>query len=135
MGRTRWLVRLLLDTHALLWWWKGDPRLSQKAAAAIADEANTVFVSAASAWEIATKHRIGKLPGVEDALREFNQLITADGFSHLAVAHNHAIKAGGFEAEHRDPFDRMLAAQAIVEGAALVTDDSAMKLLRVKCFW
>ena len=128
-------MRLLLDTHALLWWWKDDPRLSKRAAAAIADEANTVLVSAASAWEIATKHRIGKLPGVENALREFNELITADGFSHLAVAHNHAIKAGGFEAEHRDPFDRMLAAQAIIEGAALVTDDAAMKLFRVKCFW
>ena len=135
MGRARWLVRLLLDTHALLWWWKDDPRLSKRAAAAIGDEANTVLVSAASAWEIATKHRIGKLPGVEAALREFNELITADGFSHLAVAHNHAIKAGGFEAEHRDPFDRMLAAQAIIEGAALVTDDSAMKLFWVKCFW
>ena len=63
-------MRLLLDTHALLWWWKDDPRLSKRAAAAIADEANTVLVSAASAWEIATKHRIGKLPGVEVALRE-----------------------------------------------------------------
>lgn len=128
-------MRLLLDTHALLWWWKDDPRLSKRAAAAIADEANTVLVSAASAWEIATKHRIGKLPGVENALREFNELITADGFSHLAVAHNHAIKAGGLDAEHRDPFDRMLAAQAIIEGAVLITDDSAMKLFRVKCLW
>ena len=128
-------MRLLLDTHALLWWWKDDPRLSKRAAAAIADEANTVLVSAASAWEIATKHRIGKLPGVENALSGFNELITADRFSHLAVAHNHAIKAGGFEAEHRDPFDRMLAAQAIIEGAVLVTDDAAMKLFRVKCFW
>lgn len=128
-------MRLLLDTHALLWWWKDDPRLSKRAAAAIADEANTVLVSAASAWEIATKHRIGKLPGVENALSGFNELITADGFSHLAVAHNHAIKAGGFEAERRDPFDRMLAAQAIIEGAVLVSDDAAMKLFRVKCFW
>jgi len=128
-------VRLLLDTHALLWWWKDDPRLSKRAAAAIADEANTVLVSAASAWEIATKHRIGKLPGVEVALREFNELITADGFSHLAVAHSHAIKAGGFDVEHRDPFDRMLAAQAIIEGAALVTEDTAMDLFGVDTFW
>ena len=128
-------MRLLLDTHALLWWWKDDPRLSKRAASAIADEANTVLVGAASALEIATKHRIGNLPGVENALREFNELITADGFSHLAVAHNHAIKAGGLDAEHRDPFDRMLAAQAIIEGAVLITDDSAMKLFRVKCLW
>lgn len=128
-------MRLLLDTHALLWWWKDDPRLSQRAAEAISNEANTVLVSAASAWEIATKHRIGKLPGVETALREFNELIVADGFSHLAVAHNHAIKAGGFDVEHRDPFDRMLAAQAMIEGAALVTDDAAMRLFRVESFW
>jgi PIN domain nuclease of toxin-antitoxin system len=128
-------MRLLLDTHALLWWWKDDPRLSQRAADAIGDEANTVLVSAASAWEIATKHRIGKLPGVETALREFNELIVADGFSHLAVAHNHAIKAGGFDVEHGDPFDRMLAAQAMLEGAVLVTDDAAMRLYRVESFW
>ena len=128
-------MRLLLDTHALLWWWKDDPRLSKRAVAAIADEANTVMVSAASAWEIATKHRIGKLAGVETALRDFNELITADGFSHLAIAHSHAIKAGTFDVEHRDPFDRMLAAQAIIEGAALVTEDPAMKPFSVKCFW
>ena len=128
-------MRLLLDTHALLWWWKDDPRLSKRAVAAIADEANTVMVSAASAWEIATKHRIGKLPGVETALRDFNELITADGFSHLAIAHSHANKAGTFDVEHRDPFDRMLASQAIIEGAVLVTDDAAMKMFQVKCFW
>jgi PIN domain nuclease of toxin-antitoxin system len=62
-----------------------------------------------------------------------SDVITADGFSHLAVAHNHAIKASGFEVEHRDPFDRMLAAQATIEGAALVREDPAMKLFRVKC--
>lgn len=128
-------MKLLLDTHALLWWWKDDPRLSKRAAAAIADEANTVLVSAASAWEIATKHRIGKLPGAERAVSEFNALIVADGFSHLAVSCQHALKAGGFHIGHRDPFDRMLAAQSIIEGAALVTDDATMKLFRVKRFW
>ena len=128
-------MKLLLDTHALLWWWKDDPRLSKRAAKAIADEANTVLVSAASAWEIATKHRIGKLPGAEHAISEFNQLIVADGFAHLAVSFQHAIKAGGFAIEHRDPFDRMLAAQAIIEGATLVTNDAAMKQFRAKCFW
>jgi PIN domain nuclease of toxin-antitoxin system len=128
-------LKLLLDTHALLWWWKDDPRLSKRAATAIADDGNTVLVSAASAWEIATKHGLGKLPGAERALREFNQLIVADGFSHLAVSYQHALKAGGFPIEHRDPFDRMLAAQSIIEGATLVTNDAAMKLFRVKCFW
>ena len=128
-------LKLLLDTHTLLWWWKDDPRLSKRAAKAIADEANIVLVSAASAWEIATKHRIGKLPGAETAVRDFNELIVIDGFGHLAVSYQHAIKAGGFDIEHRDPFDRMLAAQSIIEGATLVTDDAAMKLFRAKCFW
>ncbi len=128
-------MRLLLDTHALLWWWADDKRLSKRAAAAIADEANTVFVSAASAWEIATKHRIGKLPGAEQAVGEFNELIIADGFTHLPITYQHSLKAGGFDHEHRDPFDRMLAAQSIIEGAALVTDDRAMKLFKAKCFW
>jgi len=128
-------LKLLLDTHTLLWWWKDDPRLSRRAAKAIADEANIVLVSAASAWEIATKHRIGKLPGAESAIRDFNELIVVDGFGHLAVSYQHAIKAGGFDIVHRDPFDRMLAAQSIIEGAALVTDDAAMKLFCVKCHW
>ena len=128
-------LKLLLDTHTLLWWWKDDPRLSKRAAKAIADEANVVFVSAASAWEIATKHRIGKLPGAERVVREFNELIVIDGFSHLAVSYQHAIMAGGFGVAHRDPFDRMLAAQSIIEGATLVTDDAAMKLFRAKCLW
>ena len=128
-------MKLLLDTHTLLWWWKDDPRLSRRAAKAIADEANIVLISAASAWEIATKHRIGKLPGAESAIRDFNELIVVDGFGHLAVSYQHAIKAGGFDIVHRDPFDRMLAAQSIIEGAALVTDDAAMKLFCVKCFW
>ena len=128
-------MRLLLDTHTLLWWWKDDKRLSRRAAAAIADEANTVLVSAASVWEIATKHRIGKLPGAELAVSQFNELIAADGFGHLPVNWQHALKAGGFASEHRDPFDRMLAAQSIIEGAQLVTDDAAMKLFRAKCLW
>jgi len=128
-------LKLLLDTHTLLWWWKDDPRLSRRAAKAIADEANIVLISAASAWEIATKHRIGKLPGAESAIRDFNELIVVDGFGHLAVSYQHAIKAGGFDIVHRDPFDRMLAAQSIIEGAALITDDAAMKLFCVKCYW
>lgn len=128
-------LKLLLDTHTLLWWWKDDPRLSKRAAKAIADETNAVLVSAVSAWEIATKHRIGKLPGAERAIGEFNQLIVTDGFEHLTVSFQHAIRAGGFAIEHRDPFDRMLAAQSIIEGATLVTNDAAMKLFRAKCFW
>ena len=125
----------MLDTHALLWWWKDDPRLSKRAATAIADDATTVLVSAASAWEIITKHRIGKLPGAEVAVRDFNELIASDGFTHLAITYQHALKAGAFESEHHDPFDRMRAAQSLIEGATLVTNDAVMKGFRAKCFW
>ena len=128
-------MKLLLDTHALLWWWGADARLSKRATKAIADEANTVLVSAASAWEIATKFRIGKLPGAQTAIAQFDTLLLADGFDHLAITSQHALRAGSFELRHRDPFDRMLAAQALTEGATLVTDDAAMKLFRVKCLW
>lgn len=128
-------MKLLLDTHALLWWWKDDPRLSKRAAIAIADEGNKVLVSAASAWEIATKHRLGKLPGAESAVRKFSELIIADGFDHLAVSYHHALTAGGYAIEHRDPFDRILAAQSLIEGATLVTNDAVMKLFRIKCLW
>ena len=128
-------MKLLLDTHTLLWWWKDDPRLSKRAITAITDEKNTVLVSAASAWEIATKYRIGKLPGAESAVRQFNELLSADSFGHLPVSFQHALMAGGFAIKHRDPFDRMLAAQSIIEGAALVSDDAAMRLFRIKCLW
>ncbi len=132
MGKS---LRVLLDTHALLWWWKDDMRLSKHAAKLIADEDNTVLISAASAWEISTKHRIGKLPGAEHAIHDFNELIVKDGFTHLAVSFQHAIMAGEFTVDHRDPFDRMLAAQATIEGATLITNDRGMKLFRVKCAW
>ncbi len=128
-------MRFLLDTHTLLWWWADDKRLSKRAATAIADDANSVLVSSASAWEIATKHRIGKLPGAEKAVNEFNELILADGFVHLPVTYQHAIKSGGFKNDHRDPFDRMLAAQSLIEGVTLITDDQAMKSFKAKCFW
>ncbi len=128
-------MKLLLDTHTLLWWWGADARLSKRVARAIADEANTVMVSAASAWEIATKFRIGKLPGAQTAIAQFDALLLADGFEQLGITAQHALRAGGFEVNHRDPFDRMLAAQALIEGATLVTDDAAMKLFRAKCLW
>jgi PIN domain nuclease of toxin-antitoxin system len=78
-------MKYLLDTHALLWWWTDDPQLSPTARACIQDEANTILVSAASAWEIAAKHRLGKLPLAGEALARFNELIELDAFQHLPV--------------------------------------------------
>jgi len=128
-------MRLLLDTHALLWWFTDDRRLSTDARAAIADEGNEVLVSAASAWEIATKQRLGKLDEVPKAAERFSELVAADGFGHLAVSHLHALRAGGYNSEHRDPFDRMLAAQSELESLVLVTRDPAFAGFPVKTLW
>jgi PIN domain nuclease of toxin-antitoxin system len=128
-------MKLLLDTHALLWWLTDDPRLAAHAKALIADERNTVLVSAASAWEIATKHRLGRLDLATALLPRFNELIGLDGFQHLPVTYLHAIRAGGYAAEHRDPFDRMLAAQCELEAATLLTCDSAFESFACNTAW
>lgn len=128
-------MRLLLDTHTLLWWFMNDRQLSARVAAAIADDANEVLVSAASAWEIATKHRLGKLPEAPEAYPRFEELVAADGFGYLAVDHRHGLRAGAYQAAHGDPFDRMLAAQAELDNLILVTRDSAFKLFPVSVLW
>ncbi|THF56193.1 type II toxin-antitoxin system VapC family toxin [Pseudothauera rhizosphaerae] len=128
-------MNLLFDTHALLWWFTDDPRLSAGARRAIADESNAVFVSAASAWEIATKHRLGKLDEATEAITRFGELVAADGFEHLPITHLHAQRAGSYRVDHRDPFDRMLAAQSELDGLALVTIDPAFKLFGTEVVW
>ncbi len=128
-------MRLLLDTHALLWWFTDDPRLSVRAREAILDERNTIYVSAASAWEIATKQRIGKLNGVPEATQFFPVLVAADGFINLAITYVHSLRAGAYTVPHRDPFDRMLAAQSEIEMCALVTQDPAFEAFLCHTFW
>jgi PIN domain nuclease of toxin-antitoxin system len=129
------LKLLLLDTHALLWWWTDDSRLSNAARQAIVDEGNQVMVSAASAWEIATKFRLGKLPHAAQALDRFNELVAADGFEHLPISYLHSLKAGSYASEHRDPFDRMLAAQTDLEKAVLVTLDPVFAGFQCRVLW
>jgi len=125
-------VRLLLDTHAFLWWAFADRKLSRRAVAAIGDEdTNQVLVSAASAWEIAVKHRIGKLPDAQ----AIAGAIAAEGFSELAVSVQHAERAGRLPGQHRDPFDRMLIAQAISEDLTLVSNERAFDVYGVKRLW
>ncbi len=128
-------MKYLLDTHTLLWWLTNDPQLSHQAKALIADEGNTILVSAASAWEIATKHRLGKLSVASEAIRRFNELIEADGFEHLHVTYLHALHAGAYPLEHRDPFDRMLAAQSKLESAPLISRDPAFAFFGTRVLW
>ena len=120
-------MRLLLDTHTLLWWWTNDLRLSDTARQSISDESNAVWVSAASAWEIAIKQRLGRLEKVPDATRRFGELVAADGFVHLSMTALHGLRAGSYPVAHRDPFDRMLAAQSELEALVLLTRDPAFK--------
>jgi PIN domain nuclease of toxin-antitoxin system len=113
-------VLLLLDTHAFLWWNADDPALGPHARKAIADSGNIVFVSAATAWEIATKREAGKL----DALGDIAGWIRQGGFSELAVELEHAVLSAELPRHHRDPFDRLLVAQAAIEELTLVTADA-----------
>ena len=128
-------MRLLLDTHALLWWWTNDAKLSARAKKAIQSESNQILVSAASAWEIATKTRLGKLQIGARALARFQEMSDADSFLHLPITWQHCVCAGGLTLEHRDPFDRMLAAQSLLEDAALVTVDSAFTVFATRVIW
>jgi PIN domain nuclease of toxin-antitoxin system len=111
-------VRLLLDTHALLWW-LADEGLTTQARDAIADPANVVVVSAASAWEISIKKALGKLAAPDD----LEQQVHAGGFLSLPISIAHGVAAGQLERHHEDPFDRMLIAQASAEGLTIVTRD------------
>ncbi len=126
---------LLLDTHALLWWLAKPEKLSMPAQAAIADPAAKVFVSAASGWELATKARLGKLPGAEGLLEDLPSLLQNQGFQPLAVQLRHGIHAGGYPQAHRDPFDRLLAAQAELEGLQLVSLDPALAAFPCRLLW
>ena len=129
------MTQLLLDTHALLWWWSGDSALSDTARCSISDSEATVFVSAASAWEIATKIRIGRLASHGGIVSRFDELALAAHLRHLPVTHRHGLQAGSYPTKHRDPFDRMLAAQAQLESLTLVTNDTAFEEFPVRVIW
>ncbi len=112
-------MRLLLDTHAVLWWLADDPALGERARAAVADPRHEVFVSAVSLWEASIKRALGTLK-VPD---ELPAVIEGSGFLPVTVTWTHAWVAGGLPAVHGDPFDRMLVAQAQVESLTVVTAD------------
>ena len=128
-------MRLLLDTHALLWWLDGDRRLSLKARRAIASDSNSILVSAVSAWEITTKARLGKLPGATDVAADVAACVAGQGFLSLDITMLHAQRAGSLPGAHRDPFDRMLIAQSQMEDVALVSDDEAFDTFDVRRYW
>jgi len=125
----------LLDTHALIWWVEGDERITPKLRRRLGQPGEDVYVSAATAWEIATKARLGKLKTLKLLLQNFVEAIELLGFVSLPIALRHGYDAGRLPGAHRDPFDRMLAAQARAEGLALVSCDPAFAALGVKTVW
>ena len=128
-------VQVLLDTHAFLWWIADSDRLSGRAHSVIEDELNNILVSAASVWEIATKLRIGKLPGWEGLVPEISGHISRQGFRELEITVKDAEHAGFMQAPHRDPFDRMLAAQALLRGCPMISVDPALDSFGVRRLW
>ena len=128
-------MRALLDTHAFLWWVLDSARLSNTAFQLIADESNDIVVSAASAWEITTKHRIGKLPEAEVVAADVAGYIAAQGFEALAIGIVDAERAGRLPGFHRDPFDRMLIAQALSHELAIVSIDALFDRYGVNQLW
>jgi PIN domain nuclease of toxin-antitoxin system len=128
-------VRLLLDTHAFLWWLAGHSSLPKRIRTEIDRSGSDVFVSAASAWEIATKHRLGKLPEAELVATDIMLYIDSQQFTPLAVSVAHGQIAGALPGHHRDPFDRMLVAQAMVEDLVLVSNEKAFESYGVKRLW
>jgi PIN domain nuclease of toxin-antitoxin system len=113
------MQRFLLDTHVLLWWLADDSQLGQQCREVIADPRNEIFVSAVTTWEISIKSGIGKLEAPED----MDSIVEDEGFSKLPISLYHGQLAGSLPQLHRDPFDRMLIAQAQAEGLILVTAD------------
>jgi PIN domain nuclease of toxin-antitoxin system len=128
-------VKLLLDTHAFLWWLAGHEALSVPARTAIAEESNRIYISAASAWEITTKHRLGKLPDVAAIIADLDGAIADQGFTGLPVSIRHGQMAGALPGPHRDPFDRMLIAQAIADDLILVSNEQPFDAYGVGRLW
>ena len=125
-------VRILLDTHVFLWWLFDDSCTPAGLKNSLKDVENEVFVSAASVWEIATKYRLGKLPQAGAVAKNVPPWIVRAGFKPLNVTPAHAQLAGAWEIDHRDPFDRMLAAQAKIEDLGLASVDKRMALFPIK---
>jgi PIN domain nuclease of toxin-antitoxin system len=128
-------VRALLDTHTFLWWLADDRRLSRRARAVIARAGNELLFSAASAWEIATKVRLGKLADPAGLAEQLGAQLAEEGFVELAITVEHGRRAGALPAHHKDPWDRMLVAQAQAEGIAIVSNERIFERYGVERVW
>ena len=128
-------LRLLFDTHALIWWLTDSSQLPQGVHRAIFDPSNRKLISAATAWEITTKHRLGKLPGSELIATDFAAVIARQGFEELPITVDDAARAGALPGPLRDPFDRMLIAQALARNLVLISNESLFDRYGVRRLW
>lgn len=128
-------MKVLLDTCTLIWATLAPSSLSEQARETIADESNVVLVSAASAWEISTKVRAGRLPGAEKLERDYLDVMNEAGYTQLAIDTAAALRAGRLVAEHRDPFDRMIAAQALALDVVVISPDAQLDQFGVRRVW
>lgn len=128
-------MRVLLDTHTFLWWLDGDRRLSRRARAVLARADTEVYVSTASAWELTTKARLGRLPGAGDVAADVLGALLGQGFLPLDITTIHAQRAGWLPDHHQDPWDRMLIAQAQAEGLALLSNEAVFDEYGITRVW
>lgn len=128
-------MRALFDTHTLLWWFSDAPLLSQPAREIIADTSNTLLASAASAWELSIKFHSGKLRKAADLMTNFSRRVEMEGFQLLPISAEHAIRAGLLPGFHKDPFDRMLIAQAQAENAPIISNDVVFDAYGLRRLW
>lgn len=128
-------MRLLLDTHTLIWWLMEDSSLPPSARRLIASRNSEVLVSAVSAWEIATKVRLGRLEVAADLAQDFGGYLARERFESLSISTEHGIRAGSLPGSHKDPFDRMLVAQAQIENLLIVSNDALLDGYGVSRTW
>ena len=126
---------LILDTHVLLWMLLADKRLGERQKQLLESRSNRIHVSSVSAFEIATKVRIGKLPEAREIARDFSRIYQDFDYRELAVTQAHGLRGGQLDGVHRDPFDRLLAAQSLVENVPLVTIDPVFRAFGVETVW
>ena len=127
-------LNLLIDTHVLLWWWTDADRISKPATGAILDSRNRSYVSAAVTWELAIKVNLGKL-NAREVVASLPQLLLEEGFRRLAISTDHAVRAGFLPMLHKDPFDRMLVAQAQALNFPIVSADAIYDRYGVQRIW
>lgn len=128
-------MRLLLDTHTFIWWMTNDRTLPASVREMIGHEDNDIFLSAVAAWEMTIKHKAGKLPIVAGFIADVPAAIERQGFTELPISIAHGQMAGALDGHHKDPFDRMLIAQALAENLTLVSNDTQFDAYGVTRFW